>query len=350
MSRILRVMGVCAGSGAALLYPFKEDSKYKVVGNIEPRGVFHTPDDINWALNFGDIPFLRTLELPDWEPDVIVSSPDCGASSMMRLSKKKKLGKPHKNRSIKFTIKAIKHYQPHVFLLENLPKLLNFIPREKFEKKFPNYKLIFHHHSVMEFGNSQKSRVRLIIIGVREDSRIKPEQFEVIYKVREPKLTGRLLSAHDKKLNFRPKLDKKLAMYDYRKLPSKDNLTVEEVQKLWKKDFKKEYKWPIKTSKMKTLPGVYRLKSQEYPLTVRPSDRQFDPKGWPLGIQDFQLIMGIPITFKLYIPEDENYNYYLNKARYAICKGSVYEVGEWFKRSLWRNPSTRAKKAHQRVP
>ena len=344
----LKIMGVCAGSGAALLFPFVKDSRFKVIGNVEPRMVFHTINEENWRTNFPMIPFLRNWELPEWKPDVIVSSPDCGASSIMRLSKKKELGKPNKNASIRLVFKAIKKYKPQIFLMENLPRLLNFISRERLEKKFKDYELIFHIHSVMEFGNSQKSRERLIIVGIRKDSSIKPDLFRCVYKVREPKITSRLLRFSQCKENYQPKLDKVMAMYDYRKLPEKKNLTVAEIHNLWNNDFKDEYKWPIKTSKMNCLPGVYRLKGEEYPLTVRPSDRQFRPDGYPLGIKDFQVIMGIPLSYQLHIPTNqgpEDYNYFLNKARYALCKGSVYEVGEWFKKGLLKKPSSRAKKA-----
>ena len=80
----LKVLGVSAGQGA-LLFPFKEN----LVANIEPRAVFHTKNEEQWKLNFGDTPFLRN-ELPDnIKADVIISSPDCGASSIMRLYKVK---------------------------------------------------------------------------------------------------------------------------------------------------------------------------------------------------------------------------------------------------------------------
>ena len=126
-------------------------------------------------------------------------------------------------------------------------------------------------------------------------------------------------------------------MYDYRKLPEKKNLTVEKIQVLWNSAFKQEKKWPIKTAKMSTLPGVYRLELDKPPLTLRPADRQFRPDGYPLGIKDFKAIMGFPKRFRIYI-DQENYLYWLNKARYTIAKGSVYEVGLWFKKCLKQNP------------
>lgn len=329
------MIGVCAGSGAALLYPFL-DKKFKILGNLEPRPVFHTPNKEQWILNFGEIPFIKSYELPDWKPNILVSSPDCGASSIMRLSKKKELGKPQENRTINLVIQAILKYKPKIFLIENLPKLLEFIPKTQFEGIFEDYKLVFHCHSVMEFGNSQKSRKRLIIIGIKLGSKFNPDSFDKIFKVNTPKVSRKLLEPAHLKGNYIPPMNKTLAMYDYRKLPKKVNLTVEQIQKLWTTDFKDEYKWPIKTDKMKTLPGVYRLKPKSYPMTLRPADRQFRPDGLPLGILDFKTIMGISKDFKVYCPkpDSEDFLYFLNKARYTLAKGSVGEIGVWFKECL----------------
>ena len=329
------VLGVCAGQGA-LLMPFRK----ALIGNIEPRTVFHTKNEEQWVSNFGDIPFYKGYELPECNPDIIVSSPDCGASSIMRLSKKKSLGKPQENKSIELVIRAIKQLKPKYFLIENLPRLLSFIPINYLTELFKDYRLVVHQVSVSEFGNSQVSRTRLVIVGINRNlrnSKTKKEHFKKLFKVKDLKCTDELLHDIDDVNNYSIPNNKALAMYDYRRLPEKKNLTVQKIHKLWNSDFKGEKKWPIKTKKMNTLPGVYRLEGNKPPLTVRPADRQFRPDGWPLGIKDFKSIMGFPDKFKIYMPEnpsDKEYLYWLNKARYTIAKGSVYEVGLWFKKCL----------------
>ena len=323
----LKILGICAGQGA-LLFPWRN----QLLGNIEPRSVFHTPKEEQWRLNFGEIPFLRN-ELPEkWHPDIILSSPDCGASSTMRLSKAKELGNPEKNKSIQLVIEGIMQYQPKIFMIENVPRLMNLMPEKIWQEAFPNYKLLFKVNSVSDFGNSQVSRKRLIIIGIKNTAKSYLKSFDIIFSVNTPKLSRFILEA----ANTQPLIpfDKRLAMYDYRKLPKKKNLTVREIQYLWTHDFKNEKKWPIKTAKMQTLPGVYKLDPDKPPLTLRPADRQFRPDGLPLGIHDFKNIQGFPKRFKIYIPEGKDYLYWLNKARYTIAKGAVYEVGIWFKKCL----------------
>ena len=327
----LKVLGVCAGQGA-LLFPFKKN----LLGNIEIRGVFHTPGEEQWKLNFGDIPFYKGFCLPEFDEkvDIVVASPDCGIASVMRLSKVKELGNPQDNRSLNLVIAAILEYKPKVFLIENLPRLLSLLPKDFFEETLKDYKLVFHERPVSDYGNSQVSRKRLLIIGVHKKTGKKYlNAFDEVFQVKTPKLTRDLLFVSPYGSNYNIPIEKTLAMYDYRKLPEKKNLTVEKIQVLWNSAFKQEKKWPIKTAKMSTLPGVYRLELDKPPLTLRPADRQFRPDGYPLGILDFKAIMGFPKAYKIFMDEG-NYLYWLNKARYTIAKGSVYEVGIWFKRCL----------------
>lgn len=325
----MNILGVCAGGGALLL-PFRDQV---IIANVEPRVVFHYPGEPTWKLNFGDVPFLREGLNPSWKPEVIVGSPDCGASSIMRLSKIKQLGDPKNNESINLVLSSIHLYKPKVFMIENLPKLVSILGKV-WEEDFSDYVITTHTVSVMDFGNSQKSRNRSIIVGVRKDQ---PEglqrAFRRIFRVAQPKRVYELLADYKDPENYNIPKKKTVAMYDYRLLPEKTNLTIRQICRLWRGDFQNEYKWPIKTPKMKTLPGVYRLKEDHYPLTVRPADRQFRPDGWPLGIKDFKRIMGFPEDFQVFI-DPNNYLATLNKARYTLCKGSVCEVGIWFKDCL----------------
>lgn len=331
----MNILGVSAAQGA-LLFPFLHSKKYKILANIEPRGVFHTSCESQWKLNFGDIPFYKGFCLQEFDEkvDMVVASPDCGIASVMRLSKVKELGNPKDNRSLNLVTAAIMEYKPKIFLIENLPRLLSLLPRDFFEETFKDYKLIFHERSVSDYGNSQVSRKRLIIIGVHKKTGKKYlNAFNEVFQVKTPKLTRDLLFVSPYGSNYNVPIEKTLAMYDYRKLPEKKNLTVEKIQVLWNSAFKQEKKWPIKTAKMSTLPGVYRLELDKPPLTLRPADRQFRPDGYPLGIKDFKAIMGFPKAYKIFMDEG-NYLYWLNKARYTIAKGSVYEVGIWFRRCI----------------
>lgn len=334
MKKNLKILGVCQGQGA-LLFPVK---KY-LVGNIEPRSVFHSPKEPQWRINFGNIPFVRTIEEFDrvysGKIDIILSSCNCGASSILSYSRKKTLGKPKEDYTINLFIESISKYKPKIFLLENLPRLMDFISLKDWEKMLPNYDFIVHCHSVSEFGNSQISRKRLVLIGIdRRFSRKYSKYFDKVFMVDTIKTTGELLdiSTSYPIANYKEPLCKKVPMYDYRD-PNKENLNLQRIQELWVGDFKDHYKWPIFSKKMRNLPGVYRNHPNKYPMTVRPSSRQFNPDGSIMGIRDYLVIQGFPKKYKIYI-DDNNLQYWVNKARIAITKGPSYQIGIWFKRCL----------------
>lgn len=328
-SKPIKILGVCAAQGA-LLFPFRS---HEIVANIEPRSVFHSKGELQWKLNFGNIPFVRSLEeVKNTKIDLILGSPSCGHSSVFSYSRKKSLGKPREDATLNLYLSSIKKFKPAIFMLENLPKLLDFIPIGEWEHNLPDYQLIVHCHSVSVFGNSQQSRKRMVLIGVRKDSKVNPDLFTHTFKVSKLKNLCELKKEVRRDINYREADDKKLAMYHYAD-KSKTTLTVAQVRKLWRTEFKNDYKWPMRTQKMKTLPGVYRNRKRSYPLTVRPSSRQFNPHGRIMGLEEYRVIMGFPKNFKVYF-DKANPTYWLNKGRNTITKGAVYENSLWIKACL----------------
>lgn len=325
----IKVLGVCGAQGA-LLFPLR---KQKIIANVEPRGVFHTAKEEQWKLNFGKIPFLKSLDaLDDQKIDVIVGSPSCGHSSAFSYSRKKTLGDPKSDPSMNVFIESIHRFTPKVFMMENLPKLLELIPIEEWIYQFDQYEISTLCYPMTAFGNSQQTRKRMLLIGVHRKSGISDHYFSQIFPVNTPKKVSELSKMVRKELNFREKGDVKMAMYDYRD-KEKKTLTVDRIHYLWNNDFKMYKKWPMIGTKMKNLPGVYRNDKNEYPMTARPSSRQFNPKGYPMGLEEYRVIMGFPEKFKVYFNE-ANRGYWLNKGRNTLTKGAVYEVGLWFKKCL----------------
>lgn len=337
----LKVLGVCQGQGA-LLFPFRRN----LIGNIEPRGCFHTPKEEQWKLNFGDVPFVRKFEdiensLPK-NVDIIIGSPNCGNSSILSYSRKKSLGKPREDESINMFIKVTQKLQPKMFLMENLPRLLDFISENDWGTMFLDYDLLFHCNSVSDYGNSQVSRVRLTIMGVRKGlSRFKIKDYQRIFKVRDIKTTRELLE--DARLcpnnqpfsgNIRELPTHKVCMYDFRD-DDKTKLELEAIRKLWIGDFSHCYKWPINSAKMKTLPGVYRNNADRPPMTARKQDRQFRPDGVIMSPGELAVIQGYPRKYKIFtVEEPSKRGYWINKGRVSVTKGPSYEIGIWFKKCI----------------
>lgn len=180
----MNVLGICGAQGA-LLFEFKEH----LIANVEPRAVFHSKKEEQWKLNFGDIPFVRSLEeVKNSKIDLILGSPSCGHSSVFSYSRKKSLGKPREDVTLNLYLSSIKKFKPAIFMLENLPKLLDFIPIWEWEHNLPDYKLIVHCHSVTVFGNSQQSRKRLVLIGVRKTPKSTHRYLTILFRLQNPRI------------------------------------------------------------------------------------------------------------------------------------------------------------------
>ena len=109
----MNVLGICGAQGA-LLFEFKEH----LIANVEPRAVFHSKKEEQWKLNFGDIPFVRSLEeVKNSKIDLILGSPSCGHSSVFSYSRKKSLGKPREDVTLNLYLSSIKKFKPAIFML-----------------------------------------------------------------------------------------------------------------------------------------------------------------------------------------------------------------------------------------
>lgn len=326
----MKVLGVNGGNGV-ILHPFKED----LIGNVEPRAVFHTKGSHQWKLNFGDIPITRDLsQFEDERPDLIIGGPDCGHSSILSYSRAKKLSDPKENASVKLFIKALKKFQPRMFMMENLPQFLDSFPQfvPFLEKR---YKLLIFKKPVSYWGNSQVNRKRLVIIGVKigePAGRIvkEIEKVESIFRNKNLSTSGELLRGleewDDTICNVVEEKDHKLPLY----YKDRRNMSVLEAELLWKSVFKGKSRWEVNHERMKNQPGVYRNLEHEFPMTVRKSSRQFNHLGLLLSPRAMARIQGVPDDFKLWYDPAQRL-YCINKARATCTKTPPYEMGVWLK-------------------
>lgn len=326
----LRVLGVCGGAGV-MLHPLK---KY-LVGNIEPRSDYKTPGDIQWKLNFGDI---RLNSSPYLGVHAIVGHPSCGKSSSLAYSRAKKLGNGKEDPTMQLYIDMIKFFQPHIFLFENLTALFKSFSEKDFDNTFENYQLIKYHVSVSAFGNSQVSRERLVIVGIRKNQNIfkashfkLPKQKNIRLK-KSSELEANLEYPNENLCHIREADSTVVCMEkDFKKL------SLKEVKKLWNSpEYKGKKKWDATTTgkgNMKNLPGVYRNLADEYPLTARKQNRQFNSKGNIMSPRELARIQGVPDSFHIWYEADKS-KYCINKARVTVTKCPPYEIGVWFAKCI----------------
>lgn len=330
----LKILGVCAGNGV-ILHPFLR-GPFTILGNVEPRPLFYSPGNNQWKANFGDIGMWRLLPLTLKGVDVIVGHPDCGDSSILRYSRAKKLGTPTKNHSQLMFFDAITFYKPKFFQFENLPGLLKVISKARFKEIWSDYKLVFHVGSVTAFGNSQKDRKRLVIVGVRRDlGKGYVKYFQNKYVPFKIKTTGELLwglpKGYDEDVSMghaREPLNSPITLYAGQKY------TAMEIHTLWlSRDRVNDKRWKTPHKKFKTAPGVYRNLTDSIPATVRKGNREFNPQGLMMTPRERARIQGIPDYFKIHI-DPNNTQYWINKGRTSVTKCPPYEISQWFYKCL----------------
>lgn len=330
----MRVLGIACGNGV-IVYPFK---KYLIAG-IETRSVFRTPGDIQWKSNFGDIPIFKDVkgylkwametETRTIPLDLIIGAPDCGHSSLLALSRQKKYSNPRANESLKIFMMAVKHLQPTVFMMENLEKLLDTMDKTELGAYFDEYQLIFHVGSVMDWGNSQKNRVRMVVIGVKRGTDIPMRFFKKVYQVKTPKLTGELMKGliYGQNGHFREHIDTPITIYAGCKI------TAKEIRDGWLEN--NWTRWQVTGRNFTTAPGVYRNTPNTYPNTARKANRQYNPEGLMMSPRELARIMGIPDRF-IICYEEKKSGYWINKGRVTATKTCPIEIPIWLLRQMRR--------------
>lgn len=329
----LKVFGINSGMGVSL-FPFRK----WVIGNLETRKIFHVKDDKQWKLNFLDIPLYKSWGEFSREKiknvDLVVSSPDCGSSSIFRLSRAKKYGNQKDNQSLTQFFESLQIIKPKFFYFENLPGLFKNISKKEFKSLCVNYRLVIHICSVAEFGNSQFSRKRLIIIGIRKDlpKKIK-KYFRKPFKVYELKYCGDIygdLMANEEfydHSNIREEPKQLFSIYGGKKI------TGEQAKIEWMTRLKDKKRWWIDGGNFKTAPGVYRNLENDYPATARKANRQYDHEGNVLSPRQLARVQGVPDKFKLLI-DLENKTYSINKTRTVVTKTPPMEISIWVLKCL----------------
>jgi len=322
----LNTLGVCGGNGV-VLHPFEGNG---LMGNIEPRTVFHTDNDAQWKLNFSveqdkstEVKYSRS------KVDVIVGAPDCGHSSVLSYSRAKKLSDPEKNDSLNTFIESVQYYKPKFFMMENLPAILDTFGG-RMDEIFAGYRIITHIGSVSKWGNSQMTRIRLVIVGIREDMDLATDDyFRLASNTDNLKTTGELLEGLKEEdiatCNIREPEDFEVHLF----YQGDKKIRLDKAKELWMGEYQDKKKWPVNSGNLKNQPGCYRNFEDDYPLTARKANRQFNHWGLMMSPRELARIQGVPDSFGLWVNEDRLL-FSINKGRTTVAKSPPYEIGKWF--------------------
>jgi len=172
----LKAIGLTCGVGSMLIGA--RDAGCKVVGNIEWRKYYSKPDEkgrTTFLENFKGATFVQKIdELSENQidmftgADIAFSHPECGNFSQLRVNKNAALHDPG---DIPIAVDLINQLKPRFFVLDELPKSLIAYPMLKWAEELPDYDLFPEWISNYNYGNVQKNRRRMFMIGALKEER-----------------------------------------------------------------------------------------------------------------------------------------------------------------------------------
>lgn len=162
----MKILGVVDGIGSMMV---GARGKHEILGNIEWRPYYHTG---TFEANFpGSFMVKSWDDLSEeqqnkcMEADLIIGHPECGNFSILNT----KGFKQSDSLDLPFYIDMVNRVKPKLFLADNLPKSLMTLSLAEWHKMVPGYKIEPLWVSNWGYGNTQKHRNRLFMMGVRED-------------------------------------------------------------------------------------------------------------------------------------------------------------------------------------
>lgn len=167
-------MGVSCGVGSMLIGA--RAAGFKVIGNIEHRNINLTG---TFEHNFPHAFLVKSLlEIQDllenWDGsqeeienvDLVMGHPACGSFSNLNTTGVVKKNNPEE---ILEFIEIVSEIKPRFFAMDNLAKSLTGASIELWIEAFPDYDIFPEFVSNYHYGNTQKGRKRLFIIGARKE-------------------------------------------------------------------------------------------------------------------------------------------------------------------------------------
>lgn len=197
-------IGLLCGIGSLAIGA--KQAGFRVIGNVDPRRLFHKrdADGRNTFEEYFRAPIVSSLDEIDipHRVDIACGMPACGGYSNM-LASTYKPGDPRHTakrldpREIPTFVAMLKEIQPRFFFMDNLPGSLAAFTADDWMESFPEYDVFFEWVSNYGYGNAQKGRNRLFVIGARREERFSFRPGEYAYEMTVEDVIGDIVEKWD---------------------------------------------------------------------------------------------------------------------------------------------------------
>lgn len=164
-----KALGLTSGIGSMLIGA--RNAGFEVVGNIEWRNYYRLIDDQGrntFVENFPGAYMARGLaDLPDLPEDIdlAMGHPECGMYSILNIPNKNSTLDKFDAGDIPLFLEYVAKIKPRYFVMDDLPPSFNALPMQGYMDLLPEYDLFPEWISNYNYGNIQKHRKRMFMIG-----------------------------------------------------------------------------------------------------------------------------------------------------------------------------------------
>lgn len=175
----MKAIGITCGIGSMVLGA--RQAGFEIEGNVEWRKYYHAKDEYGqntFASNFPGALFKEKyddLTPQDVErlmnPDLALGHPECGNFSVLNVANKNRAEKAKDPGDIPLFCQLVAKFKPRFFVMDDLPGAFAAFPMEEYHKLLPEYDLFPEWISNYHYGNVQKNRKRMFMIGSLKSER-----------------------------------------------------------------------------------------------------------------------------------------------------------------------------------
>lgn len=191
----VKAIGITCGIGSMLVGA--RAAGFQVAGNVEWRKYYHEKDfrgRDTFTENFPDAIFPNSVEQMTEEEferfknaDLALGHPECGNFSQLSGANKNRQEKLFDPADIPLFVDIVAKLKPRFFVMDDLPRSFMAYPMSKYAEKLPEYDLFPEWICNWGYGNVQKGRNRMFMLGaLRSEGWVfRPGEAEHTLKVKD---------------------------------------------------------------------------------------------------------------------------------------------------------------------